>query len=177
MIKVADPSQSESLAGRLDGMFANSPSETKTATEKAFVSSFAGQIGDIGRIMIAISAAVLFTILLVSGNTMAQSIRERTSELAVLKTLGFTDGRILRLVLAESGLIAALGGVAGLVLSWAVVTYGKNPVQGLLPPLFLPPRDLAVGAALIATLGLATGALPAIQASRLRIVDALRRNG
>src|SRR5262249_37606691 len=106
VIKVADPAQSEQLAQRLDAMFANSSTETKTATEKAFVSSFAGQIGDIGAIMIAIATAVIFTILLVSGNTMAQAIRERTNELAVLKTLGFTDGRIVRLVLGESCLMA-----------------------------------------------------------------------
>ncbi|MGE5243145.1 MAG: ABC transporter permease [Betaproteobacteria bacterium] len=177
VIKVRDPGQSEALAKRLDAMFANSPTETKTATEKAFVSGFASQIGDIGRIMIAISVAVLFTILLVSGNTMAQSIRERTNELAVLKTLGFADGRILRLVLAESCVIAALGGVTGLALSWALVTFAKSPVQGLLPPLYLPVRALAIGVGLAAALGLATGILPAVQASRMRIVDALRRNG
>src|SRR5262249_61478931 len=89
VIKVADPSRSEQLAQRLDAMFANSSNETKTATEKAFVSSFASQIGDIGAIMIAIASAVLFTILLVAGNTMAQAIRERTNERAVLKRLGF----------------------------------------------------------------------------------------
>ena len=89
---------------------ANSPNETKTATEKAFIAGFAKQIGDIGSIMIAIASAVLFTILLVSANTMAQAIRERTNELAVLKTLGFSDARVLRLVLAESCLIAVIGG-------------------------------------------------------------------
>ncbi|HEX5474738.1 MAG TPA: FtsX-like permease family protein [Vicinamibacterales bacterium] len=177
VIRVKDPSQSDTLAKRLDAMFANSPNETKTATEKAFVSSFASQIGDIGSIMIAISIAVLFTILLVSGNTMAQAIRERTNELAILKTLGFGDGRILRLVLAESCVIALLGGVAGLAVSWALVTFGKNPALSMLPPFFLPIRDLVVGFAIVVALGLATGILPAVQASRMRIVDALRRNG
>ena len=98
-------------------MFANSPSETKTNTEKAFVSDWAKQIGDIGTIMMGIVAMAMFTILLVTGNTMAQAIRERTNELAVLKTLGFPDGRILGMVLAESVLIAIAGGGAGLVLS------------------------------------------------------------
>ena len=95
VIKLKDPSQAEAIAQKLDAMFANSPNETKTATEKAFVAGFAKQIGDIGSIMIAIAGAVLFTILLVSANTMAQAIRERTNELAILKTLGFSDGRIL----------------------------------------------------------------------------------
>jgi putative ABC transport system permease protein len=175
VIKVADPAHSDDLAGKLDAMFANSQHETKTATEKAFISGFAKQIGDIGTIMIAIATAVLFTILLVTGNTMAQAVRERTNELAVLKTLGFTDGRILGMVLSESCLIAAIGGGIGLALAWALVQ-GGDPTHGMLPPFYLPPRDLVMGAGLILLLGLATGAIPAIQASRLRIVDALRRN-
>ena len=99
-------------------MFANSPVETKTDTEKAFVAGFAKQIGDIGSIMTAIVAMAMFTILLVAGNTMAQAVRERTNELAVLKTLGFGSGRVLSMVLLESTLIALLGGGLGLVLSY-----------------------------------------------------------
>ncbi len=175
VIKVSDPSQSEALAGTLDAMFANSPTETKTATEKAFVAGFAKQIGDIGQIMVWIASAVLFTILLVSANTMAQAIRERTNELAVLKTLGFSDARILALVLAESCLVACLGGIAGLGLSWVVVTYAGDPTHGMIPPLYLPTPDIFIGLAIILTLGLATGIIPALQASRLKIVDALRR--
>lgn len=175
VIKVSDPSQSEALAGTLDAMFANSPTETKTATEKAFVSGFAKQIGDIGQIMVWIASAVLFTILLVSANTMAQAIRERTNELAVLKTLGFSDGRILALVLAESCLVACLGGIAGLALAWVVISYAGDPTQGMIPPLYLRTRDIIIGLAIILTLGLATGIIPAMQASRLKIVDALRR--
>jgi putative ABC transport system permease protein len=176
VIKVADPKQSEQLAQRLDAMFANSSSETKTATEKAFVSSFAGQIGDIGAIMIAIATAVLFTILLVSGNTMAQAIRERTNELAVLKTLGFSDGRILRLVLGESCLMAITGGVLGLGVAWAAITLIGDPTHGMLPLIYLPTGDAVFGLMLVVLLGIATGILPALQASRLKIVDALRRN-
>ena len=175
VIKVADPSRSDALALKLDTLFANSQHETKTATEKAFVAGFAKQIGDIGAIMIAIATAVLFTILLVAANTMAQAVRERTNELAVLKTLGFSDGRILRMVLSESCLIALLGGVSGLALAWALVK-GGDPTYGMLPPLYLPARDVMLGLALVLLLGLSTGALPALQASRLRIVDALRRN-
>ncbi|MEN3336684.1 MAG: putative transport system permease protein [Acidobacteriota bacterium] len=175
VIKVADPSQSEALAQKLDAMFANSPYETKTSTEKAFVAGFAKQIGDIGQIMVWIATAVLFTILLVSANTMAQAIRERTNELGVLKTLGFSDGRILTLVLAESCLVAFLGGVVGLGLSWFMVSYAGDPTHGMMPPLYLPGRDVILGLAIVLTLGVATGLIPALQASRLKIVDALRR--
>jgi putative ABC transport system permease protein len=175
VVKVSDPTQSEALAQRLDSMFANSPSETKTATEKAFVAGFAKQIGDIGQIMVWIATAVLFTILLVSANTMAQAIRERTNELGVLKTLGFSDGRILALVLGESCLVALLGGVVGLGLAWVAISYAGDPTHGMIPPLYLPGRDVAIGLAIILTLGVATGLVPALQASRLKIVDALRR--
>jgi len=175
VIKLKDPAQAEIIAQQLDGMFANSPNETKTATEKAFIAGFAKQIGDIGSIMIAIAGAVLFTILLVSANTMAQAIRERTSELAILKTLGFSDGRILGLVLAESCLIAIVGGGLGLALSYPIVSYVAIQTNGMVPPLYLPPRDMLIGAGIILLLGFATGLWPALQASRLRIVDALRK--
>ena len=175
IFRVADPSTSDQLAGRLDAMFANSPAETKTATEKAFVSDFAKQIGDIGAIMMAIAAVVMFFILFVAGNAMAQAIRERVNELGVLKTLGFGDGRILTLVLLESCTIAIIGGGLGLLLSWLAITLGGDPTGGLLPIFHFPSRDLVIGVAIVFLLGLGTGALPAFQASRLKIVDALRR--
>jgi len=118
----------------------------------------------------------MFTILLVAGNTMAQAIRERTNELAVLKTLGFPDGRILRMVLLEATLIAAAGGVFGLALSYAFITAAGDPTGGLLPAFYFPTQDIVLGILLVLVLGLASGFLPAWQASRLRIVDALRRN-
>jgi putative ABC transport system permease protein len=176
VFRVADPSTSDQLAQRIDAMFANSPAETKTATEKAFVSDFAKQVGDIGSIMVAIAAVVMFFILFVAGNAMAQSIRERTNELGVLKTLGFTQGRILVLVLLESSLIAVLGGGLGLALAWIIIAQG-DPTGGLLPIFHLPARDLLIGAVLILLLGFGAGLLPALQASRLKIVDALRRTG
>ena len=176
IIRVSDPQRSEDIARRLDALFANSSSETKTSTEKAFVQAFAQQIGDIGSIMMAILAAVLFTILLVSANTMAQAIRERTNELAVMKTLGFTDGHLLALVLCESVLLAVVGGGIGLALAWAITQNG-DPTGGFLPAFFLPNRDLVLGVAFILLLGTCAGLLPALQASRLRIVDALRRQG
>jgi putative ABC transport system permease protein len=173
---IADPDKAPAIASKVDSLFADSPSETKTNTEKAFVSDWAKQVGDIGRIMMWIVGMALFTILLVSGNTMAQAIRERTSELAVLKTLGFTEGRILSMVLLESTLIAAIGGGLGLVLSYIAITAGGDPTHGMLPAFYFPTPALATGIVLVIGLGLASGFLPAWQASRLRIVDALRRN-
>jgi putative ABC transport system permease protein len=174
LIKVDDPSRGVEVAGVIDDRFANSPFETSTSTEQAFVQAFASQIGDIGAMMTAIMVAVLFTILLVSANTMGQSVRERTSELAVLKTLGFTDRGVLALVLVESVLLAGVGGTIGLGVSWLIIQQG-DPTGGLLPAFFVPPRDLALGAGLILLLGVTSGILPGVQAVRLRIVDALRR--
>jgi putative ABC transport system permease protein len=174
VIRVSDPASSDKLAMRLDQLFANSPTETKTATEKAFVQAFASQIGDIGRIMIAIASVAMLFILLITGNTMAQSIRERTNELGVLKTLGFTEGRILGLVLLESGLVAILGGGLGLFLAWGITAMG-DPTGGFLPAFYFPTRDLVAGIVIVLVMGFATGIIPGLQASRLKIVDALRR--
>jgi putative ABC transport system permease protein len=175
IFRVADPSTSDQLAKKIDAMFANSSAETKTATEKAFVSDWAKQVGDIGSIMMAITAVVMFFILFVAGNAMAQSVRERINELGVLKTLGFGDGRILALVLLESCTIAIVGGGLGLLLSWTVITVMGDPTGGMLPIFHFPPRDLILGAVLVLALGVGTGLLPALQASRMKIVDALRR--
>jgi putative ABC transport system permease protein len=117
---------------------------------------------------------VFFTILLVTGNTMAQAVRERTGELGVLKAIGFTNGQVLGLVLAEACLLTVLGGFLGLGLAWLVISRG-DPTGGLLPLFLLPTRDLLVGAALSLVLGLATGIIPARQAMRLRVAEALRR--
>ncbi|HEY7499969.1 MAG TPA: FtsX-like permease family protein [Vicinamibacterales bacterium] len=175
VFRVADPSTSDQLAKKIDLMFANSPAETKTATEKAFISDWAKQVGDIGGIMMAITAVVMFFILFVAGNAMAQSVRERINELGVLKTLGFGDGRILSLVLLESGTIAVIGGGLGLLLSWTFITLVGDPTGGFLPIFHFPPRDLVLGALLVLALGIGTGLIPALQASRMKIVDALRR--
>ena len=173
---VANPDRATEVAAKIDAMFANSPSETKTNTEKAFVSDWAKQVGDIGSIMMWIVGMAMFTILLVAGNTMAQAIRERTGELAVLKTLGFGNGRILSMVLLEAVTIAVIGGGAGLVLSYVFITATGDPTHGLLPAFYFPTSSLIAGVGLVFILGLASGFLPAWQASRLRIVDALRRN-
>ena len=174
IVKIADPSQAQAMGAKFDEMFANSSAETKTTTEKGFVEGFAKQVGDIGAIMMAIVAAVLFTMLLVAANTMAQSVRERTSEVGVLKTLGFSSTAILSIVLGESVLIALLGGGLGLAAAWLIVQRG-DPTGGLLPIFILPAGDVAIGAALIVGLGLVAGMLPAFNAMQLKITDALRR--
>lgn len=174
VVKISDPSQAQQMAATFDRMFANSSAETKTTTEKGFVEGFAKQVGDIGAIMVAILVAVLFTMLLVAANTMAQSVRERTSEVGVLKTLGFSNTAILALVLGESLLIAVLGGALGLATSWAIVQNG-DPTNGMLPIFMLPTRDVWAGAGLIVALGVVAGLWPAINAMNLKITDALRR--
>jgi putative ABC transport system permease protein len=174
VVRVANPDDAVAVAKRIDDTFANSPAETKAETEGAFVQAFAEQVGNIGAIMVAILAAVFFTILLVAGNTMAQSVRERVGELAVLKALGFTDAKVLALVLSEALFIAGAGGFLGLSLAWSLISLG-DPTGGSLPVFFFPTRDLVNGILLVLALGLATGILPALQAGRLRIADALRR--
>ena len=174
VVKIADPSQAQQMGAKFDAMFANSSAETKTTTEKGFVEGFAKQVGDIGAIMIAILVAVLFTMLLVAANTMAQSVRERTSEMGVLKTLGFSNTAVLTLILSESVLIAVIGGSLGLGAAWLIVQQG-DPTNGMLPIFVLPPRDVAIGAVMVVALGLIAGALPAFNAMNLKITDALRR--
>jgi putative ABC transport system permease protein len=174
-VRVKDPARAAEVARAIDDEFANSAFETKAEPEGAFMQGFAQQIGDIGTIMIAILSAVFFTILLVAGNTMAQAVRERTEEIGVLKAMGFTNELVLALVLAESCLIAAVGGLAGLGAAW-LVTAGGSPVPNMLPVFYLPHRDLVMGAALVFVLGVVTGILPALQAMRLQIAVALRRH-
>jgi putative ABC transport system permease protein len=175
-VRVHDPAQAAEIARRIDEEFANSPYETKAEPEGAFAAGFAQQIGDIGTIVTAVLSAVFFTILLVAGNTMGQAVRERTAELGVLKAMGFSNELVLALVLMESCTMAILGGVAGLGLIWLLLSSG-SPAPTLLPILYVPMRDLCLGAALAVALGVCAGILPAISAMRLRIAVALRRNG
>ena len=174
VVRIADANQAVALSRRFDEMFANSPFETRTTTEKGFMEGFATQVGDIGTIMIAISSVVLFMFGLVAASTMAQSVRERISELAVLKTLGFPDGAILAMVLAESLFIVLVGGGLGLGLAWLFVQ-GGDPTGGMLPSFELAARDVMIGLGLMLAMGLLAGVTPAFGAMRLRITDALRR--
>jgi putative ABC transport system permease protein len=173
-IRIKDPSQAAEVAKLVDAEFENSPAETKTEPEGAFIQGWASQIGNIVFIVAAILAAVFFTILLVTGNTMAQAVRERTGELGVLKAIGFTNGRIVALVLAESCLLTVLGGTLGLGVAWLMISRG-DPTSGLLPMFFLPARALLTGFGISIALGFVTGIFPALQAMRLRVADALRR--
>jgi putative ABC transport system permease protein len=157
-------------------MFANSPAETKTSSERAMAQSFVNQVGNIGAILSAIVGAVFFTMLLVTANTMAQSVRERTNELGVLKTLGFSNGGVLGMVLGESVLVTMLGGLLGMCLAWWIgVQFGPTLGQ-YLPGFRVPPDALAKSLVYMLALGLIAGAVPAWQAMRLRIVEALRRD-
>jgi putative ABC transport system permease protein len=175
VIRTADRDRVAEVVKAVDAEFANSPYETKTEPEGAFAQGFVQQVGDIGTILIAILSAVFFTILLVAGNTMAQSVRERTEELGVLKAVGFTNELVLALVLAESWLIAGVGGLAGLGLVWTYIAAHGSPAPSMLPVFYLPTRDLLLGVGLVVALGLVAGLLPALQAMRLRIAEALRR--
>ena len=173
-VRISDPDRAAETAALIDAEFTNSPYETKAEPEGAFLQGFANQIGDIGFIMMSIVAAVFFTILLVAGNTMAYAVRERTNELAVLKAIGFTDRAVLGLVLGESLVLTGLGGAIGLSLAWLLVSTG-DPTGGSLPMFYIPVKDLVTGVVLIGVMALVAGILPALQAQRLRIADALRR--
>jgi putative ABC transport system permease protein len=153
-------------------MFENSPDETKTQTEKDFNISFVKQIGDIGLIVRWILFAVFFTLLLVVGNTMAQSVRERIPELAVLKTLGFSDGSVLGFVLAEAFALVLLGGLIGLTLASIAGAMVEKGTGGQFQ-LALDGSVWLLGVVAIVLMSLAVGLLPALRARRLRIVDAL----
>ena len=174
IIRVEDPKNAEAVAKAIDAEFANSPAETKTETEGAFIKGFAEQAGNIGAIVVFVLTVVFFTILLVAFNTMAQAVRERTSELGVLKAIGFTDGQVLRLVIAESLLIAIVGGSIGLTVGALAVGAG-DPTNGALPAFMMRPGHAIFGVVCIVLLGIAAGLLPALQAMRMNPVDALRR--
>lgn len=173
-VRVKDPAQAAEVANLIDQEFENSSAETKTEPEGAFVQAWTKQIGDIALITASILGAVFFTILLVTGNTMSQSVRERTGELGVLKAIGFTNGHVLTLVMLESCLLAVLGGILGLGLARLIIGRG-DPTGGMLPLFAFPNRDLLVGLGFSLALGLITGFFPAMQAVRLRVADALRR--
>jgi putative ABC transport system permease protein len=173
IVRIADPTRSARVAAAIDALFTNSSAETKTDSEKAFVQGFAKQTGDIGAIVTAIGVAVFFTMLLVSANTMAQSVRERTNEVAVLKTLGYSDSGILVLVIGESLLLTVLGGVVGIAGALLAVGRLGHSLSEYLSAFLLTPQALLLGALLMLGLGVLAGAMPAVRAARLRIVDGL----
>jgi putative ABC transport system permease protein len=170
-LKLANPDQAAQVAKAIDAKFENSPDETKTQTEKDFNLGFFKQIGDIGVIVRWILFAVFFTLLLVVGNTIAQSVRERIPELAILKTLGFTDGSVLGFVLAEAAVLCVIGGLIGLGFATLIgISMGGSANFPALP---VDHRVWIAGVLAIVGLSLAVGLLPALRAGRLSIVDAL----
>jgi putative ABC transport system permease protein len=171
--RIADPGQARAISADIDRQFTNSPDETKTQPEKEFAIGFAKQIGDMGALVTRILAAVFFTILILTGNIMAQSIRERTPELAILKTVGFSDGKVTALVLAEALLLLGLGGGLGMVTAVAALPFLNGATGGRFPPLFVSGATWLVAAGIAAALALAVGLPPALRARRLRIVEAL----
>jgi putative ABC transport system permease protein len=175
VIRVADPDTADALARRVDSMFENSPNETKTSTERVMIKQFLDQVGNIGLILVSVTTAVFFTMLLVTANTMAQSVRERTNEIGVLKTLGFSGQSILMLVLFESLLLTFIGGFAGLLLAWFMAGGMGEAIKNYFPVFKIGANTFLVGALLMLAFGVITGAWPALTAMRLKIVDALRR--
>ncbi|WP_028079735.1 ABC transporter permease [Solimonas soli] len=169
IVSIKDPNQSAQIAAQIDKLFENSQDETKSQSEKEFTQSFLKQFGDINFIVKAILGAVFFTLLFLTGNTMMQSVRERIPELAVLKTLGFSDGKVTLLVLAESLLLCLIAAALGLLLADLIFPLLKDTI-GVVK---LPTRVLVSGGLIAVLLALATGGLPALRAQRLVIVDAL----
>ncbi|MGA2984069.1 MAG: FtsX-like permease family protein [Terriglobia bacterium] len=174
-VKLDSPDDAVRVAKTIDDEFANSPYETKTETESAFAAGWVKQFGNIELLILAIGSVVFFTLLLVTGNTMAISVRERTGELAILKAIGFKDGSILALVLAEALTIALLGGLLGLGLAMLAIPVLGASLSGMLPNLILSKSILAGGLGFALLVGATSGLLPGIGAMRLRVVEAFRR--
>lgn len=171
--RVKDVNQADRVAKAIDAISANSDHETRTLTEQAATAAWMKQLADINLIVTSIMGAVFFTLLLLSGNTMMQAVRERTSEIAVLKTVGFSGVSVLAMVLAESVLLLLLGGCVGLGLASVVGPAVGAASNGALNLPAAGPASWAIGVALMLLFGLAVGALPALNAMRLNITDAL----
>jgi putative ABC transport system permease protein len=175
IVRVDTPDDAVRVSKSIDAEFANSPYESKTETESAFAASWVKQFGNIRFLIVSIGMVVFFTLLLVTGNTMAISVRERTAELGVFKAIGFSDRKVLFFVLAESLVIALAGGLLGLLLALVAVPILANALNGMLPTLVLAPSVFALGFLTALAVGLASGLLPGLGAMRLQIVNALRR--
>jgi len=175
VLKLDNPDDAARVGKAIDTMFANSSAETKTETESAFAIGFIKQFGNIEFLIESIGVVVFFTLLLVTGNTMAISVRERISELGVLKAIGYSDRAVLFFVLAESLVIALIGGLVGLGLALLAVPLLGAKLNGLLPSLVLSPAILSLGLGVALIVGAVSGLLPGIGAMRMRVVNALRR--
>jgi putative ABC transport system permease protein len=175
VLQTANPADNDRVAKAIDAMFVNSTAETSTDTEKAFNKAFTAQFGNIALIVFLVVGAAFVTILMIVGNTMALSIRERTREIGVLKTLGFSGPRIFAMVLGESVLLALLGGIPGLALAWAATAALRPSISNFLPGFALNSAIAIEGVILMLTLGVVTGFIPGLNAFRLRIAAALGR--
>jgi putative ABC transport system permease protein len=175
IVRIDNPDDAARISKQIDDLFANSSTETKTQTEKAMLAGWAKQTGNIGLMITIIGTIVFFTLLLVIGNTMAMSIRERFRELAVLKAIGFTDGFVLVLVLAESILVAAIGAAIGMGLLLLAMPGIEKSLGSFLQFIALPKDKAIEGVLLVLFIAFLAGILPAVNASRLRVVDAIRR--
>ena len=173
MVTLEDPSRADAVAKAIDKLSENSDHETRTQSEQAFNQSFVKQFADIGMIVTAIVGAVFFTLLILTGNTMVQAVRERIPELAVLKTIGFTDRSILGLVLAESVLLLLIGGLLGLALAALAMPAVSAGSGGMIQLGTMPADTWGIGVALMLAMGVLVGLIPAVRAMRLNIVDAL----
>ncbi|MDQ1090916.1 putative ABC transport system permease protein [Xanthomonas sacchari] len=172
-VRLDNPEHASRVAQAIDALSANSDHETKSQTESAFQQAFVKQFADIGLIVTSIMGAVFFTLVLLTGNTMAQAVRERIPELATLKTLGFQDRTVLTLVIVESVLLIVLGGLLGMALASAAIPVLASASRGALPVHAVPMQTWLIGTALMLVIGLVVGLLPALRAQRLKIVDAL----
>jgi putative ABC transport system permease protein len=175
ILQTTSPENNDRVAKAIDAMFANSTAETSTDTEKAFGQAFVAQFGNIALIVLLVVGAAFVTILMIVGNTMALSIRERTREIGVLKTLGFSGPRILAMVLGESVLLALLGGIPGLAIAALIATALRASLTNVAPAFAVSPTIALQGLALMIALGLITGIIPALNAMRLKIATALGR--
>jgi putative ABC transport system permease protein len=171
--RIANPSEADRVAQAIDALSVNSDHETKTQSEQAFNVAFVSQFADIGLIVGAIMGAVFFTLILLTGNTMAQAVRERIPEIAVLKTIGFSNRSVLALVLSEAAALLVLGGAIGLALAGVVVGIARIRLGTAVPMNPVGGDSWLRGLALALLIGLVVGALPALRGMRLRIVDAL----
>ncbi len=175
VVTTSSHERNDEVARAIDTMFYNSARQTKTDTEKAFSAAFIKQFGNIGLIITSVVGAAFFTILVITGTTMALAIRERTGEIAVLKTIGFTGRRVFALVLGESLFLALLGGIPGLLFASGLVTAMRAALAGLLPTMVFSERTLLEGLVLILALAFVTGIVPAANALRLNITAGLAR--
>ena len=175
VMQVAHPDQATQVSMAIDQKFANSPNETKTDTEKAFQSSFVSMFGNLNLLLGSIALAVVITTLFVAGNTMAMSVRERTTEIAVMRTLGFPSLTIFLLIAGEGLIMSIVGGIVGVTLARVVVNPDVIPTGGFIPVFGVNNTNLVTALALSALIGALAGLIPATMASRLKIVDALRR--